>query len=170
MSSYIGAPGHEFRRVDSNKDTQTAVSEAKPAPSFQTREMKSTSEDSTQRTVQHYSTAPTQSVLHAVEPSVAKEGTRLGSKTSGDQAAPSRNGLGHRDNSKTKHSQGATNTRTPAAPGLTLLPPINESHLAEESTETLKVNQPEDVGITLAGEKFRNVNPTAYYMAKKNLV
>lgn len=165
--SYVGAPTTIYQRSDSNKGTQTVVSVTESPPSYPTRDMKSKMEDD-QRTVQtgeDHKTAPTNSNIRPLGVSLPNESGRSVSNTNSVKPLTRSAAAGDRIKSS-KPSLGVAASKYPATLGN--LARIGES---EESTETdPKINKQEDVGITVAGEKFRNVNPTAYYKAKINLI
>ncbi|PWA58746.1 hypothetical protein CTI12_AA382450 [Artemisia annua] len=52
------------------------------------------------------------------------------------------------------------------APGFTGIGPQNQSKVDEKSANTTPGNQQDVVGISLVGRRFKDVNPTAYYVEK----
>ncbi|PWA46735.1 hypothetical protein CTI12_AA505490 [Artemisia annua] len=59
-----------------------------------------------------------------------------------------------------------TSTSYNPAPGFTGIGPQNQSKVDEKSANTTPGNQQDVVGISLVGRRFKDVNPTAYYVEK----
>ncbi|PWA42861.1 hypothetical protein CTI12_AA540770 [Artemisia annua] len=81
------------------------------------------------------------------------------------EAAPGVDGFGR--GIASKPSLNSTYVENHAnAPGFTGIGPQNKSKVDEKSASTTPGNQQDVVGISLVGRRFKDVNPTAYYVEK----
>ncbi|KAJ0534460.1 hypothetical protein HanRHA438_Chr09g0401131 [Helianthus annuus] len=177
-SQYTGPPTSQPFRPQSMVGAET--DSYTEAPGFQTKGNMTLVTDG-QRTLptgQTYIPAPTYTDMpHGVDTiGIGNDNFRLVTARDGVQQRPTLIDVVHRGNNTYTGSKGVVVNKNivkdVGAPGFTDLPRRNATLAAGELTgsSTPTVDQYGGVVISVVGKKFREVNPTAYYIAKKNVI
>ncbi|KAI3725822.1 hypothetical protein L1987_65617 [Smallanthus sonchifolius] len=143
---YQAPPSDVYHRSKSIEDTETGAFETEPAPTFPTERTRSSTADG-QRTVQagqNYIPPPSRSDLQHVVVSLTNDSRRSVTTVDGGQQQS------HNDT-----GEGVPVSNKPAA-GPSGVSRRNVSRAAGETTATLSVDQPDYVGISSVGKRFRD--------------